>query len=365
MGQRVFEPAFGNRPSCLVGREGVVEGFVNGLREAPGSRDRSTLLLGQRGSGKTVLLWEFADRARDCGFVVATPTICDDGMLERIVEKVQDDGSRYAKETKARLVGGSVGALGFSAGLEFEHEVQQTKSAQFRLTQLCRRLTEQGHGVLILVDEVQAASTELRQLVALYQELVGQRLDVALVMAGLPAAVSATLNDHVLTFLNRANKVELEALKVREVDSYYALAFRQAGIEVPDDLRLKAAQATKGSPYMLQLVGYELVLQAREGSVDEGVFNTAIAYAQEDFENDVCKTTLAALSDRDVDFLRAMAVDERPSRIADIANRMGVTADYAQKYRRRLISAGVIEAPRRGEVAFAVPYLADFLRSDE
>ena len=51
--------------------------------------------------------------------------------------------------------------------------------------------------------------------------------------------------------------------------------------------------------------------------------------------------------------------------MADVAERMGVTSDYAQKYRRRLIDAGVIESPRRGYVAFAVPYLADYLRNDE
>ena len=32
-----------------------------------------------------------------------------------------------------------------------------------------------------------------------------------------------------------------------------------------------------------------------------------------------------------------------------------------QPYRKRLIDAGIIEAPRRGELIFAVPYLADFL----
>ena len=41
---------------------------------------------------------------------------------------------------------------------------------------------------------------DIRRLVIAYQELVGEGLDVALVMAGLPGAVSATLNDHVLTF---------------------------------------------------------------------------------------------------------------------------------------------------------------------
>lgn len=59
-----------------------------------------------------------------------------------------------------------------------------------------------------------------------------------------------------------------------------------------------------------------------------------------------------------------MAADEGDSRMRDIAERMGATSDYAQKYRRRLLDAGVIERARRGYVRFAVPYLADYLRCE-
>ena len=217
----------------------------------------------------------------------------------------------------------------------------------------------------MLIEEVQANIPELRQLVVAYQELVGQRLDVAIAMAGLPASVSATLNDHVLTFLNRARKVALEPLEIHEVDAFFAKAFDELGIAIEPDLRREAATATKGSPYMLQLVGHNIVLYANGGdAVNKEVLSQALASSREDFENDVCHTTLAALSERDVDFLRAMAVDERESRMAAIAERMGVTPDYAQKYRKRLIDAGIIETPRRGAVTFAVPYLADYLKKE-
>lgn len=76
------------------------------------------------------------------------------------------------------------------------------------------------------------------------------------------------------------------------------------------------------------------------------------------------KTTLAALSERDIDFLKAMSCDQGESSISEIARRMNATADYAQKYRKRLIDAGIICASSRGKVEFAVPYLADCLRKD-
>jgi type II secretory pathway predicted ATPase ExeA len=359
----VFSPSFGNRPSRLVGREPVIQGFCRGLQSAPGNRERAVLLLGQRGTGKTVLLWELADRARELGYVVASPTVAAEGMLGRIVEKIQDDGERYVSGHKTSLAGASIGALGFSAGLQFSREVQESKSFQYKLSHLCRELSAQGHGVVVLVDEVQANSPEVRELVIAYQELVGERANVALVMAGLPDAVSATLNDHVLTFLNRARKVELGPLAVGEVDAYFASAFEEAGVRVTPEARAAAARATDGSPYLLQLVGHYVVAYAKaDGTVDDAVVVEAVAAARGDFENDVCRTALAPLSDRDEDFLCAMARDEGPSKMSDVAARMEATPDYAQKYRRRLMDAGIIRAPRRGEVEFAVPYLGDYLR---
>ncbi len=321
------------------------------------------MMLGQRGSGKTVLLWELADRAREEGFVVANPTVASEGMLERIVEKIQDDGERYVKNQRARVTGGTLGALGFSAGLQFSRDVQESKSFQYKLTSLCRKLASQQRGVLILVDELQANSPEIRQLVIAYQEIVGEGLDIALVMAGLPGAVSATLNDHVLTFLNRARKMTLDPLSTSDVDAFFARSFEKLRLSVSPDLRREAARATQGSPYLLQLIGHNVVAYAPEnGVVGEKELGDALASAQADFESDVCGTALAALSGKDVEFLQAMACDDGASRIADVAERMGVTQDYAQKYRRRLIDAGVIEAARRGEVSFAVPHLASYLR---
>ena len=173
------------------------------------------------------------------------------------------------------------------------------------------------------------------------------------------------LNDRVLTFLNRARKVTLEPLSVGDVDAYYQRAFEELDLDIPSDLRLDAARATQGSPYMLQLIGYNIANRCQAGErVTQELVDGAIGASKVDFENDVCETTLAALSDQDIAFLAAMADDEDTvSRISDVAERMSVTPDYAQKYRRRLIDAGVIEQARRGYVRFAVPYMADYLRS--
>lgn len=71
---------------------------------------------------------------------------------------------------------------------------------------------------------------------------------------------------------------------------------------------------------------------------------------------------LAPLSGVDRRFLAAMAIDDGPSRMGDVAERMGVDAVYAGQYRLRLLTAEIIHAPARGIVDFTLPYLRQYLR---
>ena len=67
-----------------------------------------------------------------------------------------------------------------------------------------------------------------------------------------------------------------------------------------------------------------------------------------------------------MEFLEAMLADEgRPRLVADIAERMGKSTNYARVYRTRLLEQGVIDAPRRGYVTFEMPLLREYLSDDE
>lgn len=361
----IFAPSFGNRPGKLIGRDDVISNFLEGLESPPGSKERAVLFLGQRGSGKTVLLLELADLARDKGFIVASPTIVSAGMQERIVEKLQDEGEKFLRMKKLKLTGGSLGAFGFSAGLQFSDTDRETKSFSYKLSKLCEALNSKGKGLLLLIDEVQANNADLKELIISYQELVGKNCNIAIALAGLPGAISSTLNDKVLTFLNRARKVELKALDITDVDLFYKQAFDAAGITLTDILRKQMAEATKGSPYMMQLVGHYVMKYAKgQRKVTEMECLAALRSAEEDFINDICRTALNTLSENDVKFLQAMAEDPEECWMADIAARMKVKADYVQIYKRRLVSAGVIEQHARGKVRFAMPYLRECLAGD-
>lgn len=356
----LFQPTFGNRPEQYIGRDGVIEQFMAGLKEPVGSRNRCTLFLGQRGMGKTALLLELSDRAQKAGYVVARVT-AHEGMPQAIIEQFQLNGSKFFNDDKRKLTGVTAGAMGFSFGLSFSEAAERQYGFRSKMSLLCDKLAEKGKGALILIDEVRT-SVAMREVASAYQELVGDRKNVAIAMAGLPHAVSSVLNDSVLTFLNRAIKVELGTISTQLIRAYYEKAFRMIGITISDELLDRAALSTRGFPYLMQLIGYYVIQYTpKGGTVTDDVMDKSEKAAMKDMEDNVFKPILTPLSDNDRVFLRALARCGGTATTFKLQAKLGKKGPAIQPYRKRLIEAGVIEAPRRGELVFAVPYLADFL----
>lgn len=356
-----FVPSFGNRPKHLVGRESVLNQFEMVFRSVPGSRERALVILGQRGSGKTVLLLELAEMARKKGFIVSDPTVVSKGMQNRIIEKLSDEYPYYSSSSQKKISGGSVSVLGFGAGIQFNNQTAEERSFSWKISEFCKKANEDHHGVMILIDEVKSGNEELKEIVIAYQEMVGEGLDVAIVFAGLPMAVSSLLNDHVLTFLNRAVKIELPLLRIDDIEIYYRKAFASIGISISDSLIRQAAEETCGSPYLMQLIGHYIALNYDEG-FSESQFRDSLEYAKKTFKNDICGTSLASLSKLDICFLSAMSEDDGESSVEDISIRMKKNASFVQTYKRRLQQCGIIKASGWGLVSFAIPYLKEYLR---
>ena len=358
--QGLFQPTFGNRPEQYIGRDGVIDQFMAGLKEPIGSRNRCTLFLGQRGMGKTALLLELSDRASKEGYVVARVT-AHEGMSQAIIEQFQLNGSKYFNDEKRKLTGMTASVLGFSFGLTFSEAAERQYGFRSKMSLLCDKIAEKDKGALILIDEVRT-SAAMREVAAAYQELVGDRKNVAIAMAGLPHAVSNLLNDSVLTFLNRATRVELGLISTNLIRAYYERAFNSIKIEASDDILDRAALSTRGFPYLMQLIGYYVIQYTPErGVVTDSIMDKAEKSAMGDMEKNVFEPILNPLSDNDKIFLKALARCGGTVTTAKLQAELGREGPAIQPYRKRLIEAGVIEAPRRGELVFAVPYLAEYL----
>lgn len=366
MEDTIFAPSFGNRPSYFVGREAILNRIKNSLDSLPGSKERALIILGQRGNGKTVMLWEIADIAISMGYIVAKPTVSTSNMLEIILEKVMDASKDAIKDNKPKITGANVGLFGFSAGLDMQIPDEYGKSFNYKIKKIAEKLTQNGKGLIILIDELQANSEEIKQLVITYQEMVGEGYNVALVMAGLPGAISTVLNDKVLTFLNRATKIELDSLKAYDIRIFYEKSFNKLGFIVSNEQLDYMVDCTNGSPYMMQLIGHNITLgMEKKEKLSDAKLEKALEYSRKDFVNDICKTTLLALSDKDREFLYCMSMDDEVSDMNDVSKRMGVTPDYARRYRSRLVDAGVIRAVARGKVCFELPLVKEYLKENE
>jgi hypothetical protein len=364
MSTDAFLPAFGNRPKHSIGRRGLTTDFIEGLSLPTGHHKRATLLIGQRGTGKTALLLEFAELAERNNYVPARVTASDD-MLAEIIQTIQVNGTRFIPDSKTRVKGFSAGALGFSFGLTFTDETETQFGFRIKLGLLSDELAKHGKGILILVDEVRSNTPQMRSLATTYQHLIGEGKNIAITMAGLPSSMSAVLNDDILTFLNRAHKLYLEPLPYGEISVCYATEFANQGKTIKPNLLEEIVIATKGYPYLFQLIGYYILSYAQSSDVITAeIVEQTIRSSKREMIDSIFSAALKPISARDRDFLQAMAKDIKDSRIADIKERMGVTQSYAQTYRTRLIEAGVIAPTRRGELTFVIPYLGEYLRGE-
>ena len=356
-----FSPTFGYLPKYFVGRDKEISEFMEGMAGSPGHPNRTTFFIGQRGMGKTVLLLELAERSREAGFIVVR-VVAGETMLDEIIEGIQIAGERHTKEKKTPVKTVNAGAFGFSVGLTFTEEIRHNFGFGTKLSLLCEALTKRKKGVLFLIDEIQASTPQMRMFATAYQHLVGDGMNVAVAMAGLPHAISSVLNDKILTFLNRARKVELNPLPIADVGICYAKALRYLKVEFDANTLDAAACATDGYPYLLQLVGYHMLkFLGDEAVLTAAMVELAVSNSKRALASDVLLPCLNPLSAEDRRFLKAMAIDDKESRVSDIRDRMKVEKSHTQTYRRRLMDAGLIHSTSRGMLAFSIPYLGSYL----
>lgn len=358
-----FKPTAGGEPPLLIGRERVVRDFDKGLDNGVGAPGRIMLITGARGTGKTVMLTVLGDKARAHKWDVIEET-ASDGLCERLVSELCSKDSLIDKLTFAPSI--TIAGASVSLGEAELSPKRMPETLRKAMSARLDALEKRDAGLMISVDETQAASrADLIAIATAIQHQIREKRNVSIVFAGLPQMISDLFDDEVITFLRRARTNVLANVPIDEVKESFAQTFEDSGMSLDTSLVEKAAVATAGYPYMIQLVGYYIwdAADARESTViskedvDEG-----IREARVDLDNAVCVPELHGLSKNDRAYLEAMAVSDGPSGTSEVAKRMGRSAKYAATYRKRLLDAYVIRQTDRGEVDFAVPFLREYLR---
>lgn len=354
-----FKPTAGKTPPLLVGRELIRQDFADGLAYGPGSPGRLMRVTGTRGSGKTVMLTDLGNIARDMGWFVIDET-ASPGLCTRLVAALSPEGPLDQIVVKPEILGVSLGEARF----------QRDRMPLTLREALDRRLgkTPRDAGVLVTIDEVQAADrADLIAIATACQHAIREEKNVAFVFAGLPEAISDLLNDSVLTFLRRAKAEELGSVATSDAAWALQTGMESSGMRVDNGLVQQAAEATFGYPYMIQLVGYHVWQAAvrrmgEVGTVEKPDVDQGIEAAITGLDVDVIEPALRGLSPTAQSFLAAMAEDDGPSSVADVAARMGKTPAYANTYRTRLIETRLVEPAGWGRLSLTVPYMREYLR---
>ncbi len=365
-----FSPSFGVSPPLLVGRDDLIDEFVEAVEDGPGAAARATLYTGPRGAGKTVLLNAIEDRTRAKGWLVVSET-ASPGFVDRInrqhLPRLLRDFDPEAVHRRLSGFSVALGPLG-SGGVTWDTLESHVVAAGLRnqIELLTDLLVEREAGLLITLDEIhQNQIAELRDLATAVQHAFREGRELAFVGAGLMSAISDVVNDEVLTFLRRADRHHLGSVDRGDVQRAIREPIEMAGRVMSEEALDVMVSGTRGYPFLIQLVGAQTWrLHPNETDITVEDAQEGVSRALRRLGTLVYEPALSGASAIDRTFLLAMAKDDGPSKMADIQERLGVDVNYASQYRLRLIAAELIESSSHGYVDFALPYLREYLRDE-
>lgn len=363
-----FRASLGSSPPLLVGRDEVIEDFALALREGPGAHERISLLVGARGVGKTVLLNELEDTATRQGWLAFSETATE-GFVESLKQQVvQFLDAELSKAKRSLQVGPSF--------LRYKRESQDSGSTGDSLRSLLGQALDvvaerdkfngQPTGILITIDELHYVHQhEITEFATTVQHLVRENREIAVVLAGIPTSIRPLLASqdgrNPITFLRRANRIDLGTIPASKVRDGLEVPAAEAGRTWDERALRYAVEASGGYPFMIQLIGNFAWRFANDEVISLDAAQKGVAKARKKLGQLVHEPALSDLSSEDRRFLAAMSLDDGPSKITELAKRLGVSDQQAYNYRARLHEADLVTIDR-GTADFVLPFLREHLR---
>lgn len=365
-----FSPIFGGKPDVFFGREKILNHFEHAMIDI-GSDDRAIFITGTRGSGKTALLEQLSIRARS-----HKRKVIDLGPENTIMQIIYALAG-YDEVTKTVNPQANLNILGtgggFSAGSVSKTEHIGRDNLQDLLLDAC---SDHKNSILITIDEIQKVPIEdVSSICNAFQMVSRKGGDIMLAVAGLPYAYSRVIKHEGCTYLRRASHEELGLFTWEEAsDSFNKIFSEIKNLNISASIIDTLNQACYGHPYIMQLMGYHLIMHIndhtteKKHSVTDSEAQFAITNALYAYEQRALKPLLDELPNSEQNYLIKMSECLDTDRLADtseIARRSGVSLNKLSKPRAYLIDHGIIASPRQGKVMFCIPYLADYVKKNE
>lgn len=380
-----FAPGAGSRPPELAGRDLILEAArIACGRSLNGRSARSLMLLGLRGTGKTVLLNEIGRIAQAEGLLVSKVESPERESLARLIypemRKVMRSLSSVeaAKQFTTRGLRGlrsfasifKIDIAGIEVGVEPEPGFADSGDLQYDLPDLFNAIGQAaqaaGKGWILLIDEVQYLSeADLSALIVSIHRMSQDGLPVLLVGAGLPQV--ARLAGEAKSYAERLFLYPT----VDALDQQSAIQAIQKPIVDEGALIEKSAldtivNKTRGYPFFLQEWASTAWNHAEGPEITIADVNLSYAETLASLDEGFFRVRIDRLTKAEVQFVKAMSkLGDGPYAMSDIAKDMGRTLSSLGPTRANIISKGMIYSTDHGYLNFTVPLFAEFMRRQE
>jgi AAA ATPase domain len=378
-----FSPGAGSPPPELVGRDPILEQARVLLGRVKQKKpEKSMLLTGLRGVGKTVLLNEIKRMADSDGYHTISieahegkafgPLIAP--YLRRLLYDLDRIAGAGDKVKRGLAVLRSfVGALrftisDFSIGLDIDPEKGSADSGDLEIdlpnlfVAIGEAAQDRNSAVAIFIDEIQYFSKkELGALIMAMHKIQQQQLPLVLLGAGLPilpglAGESKSYAERLFSF------PIIGALSQQDTAKALQEPAQEAGVAFENTALDEVFLLTKGYPYFLQEWGYVAWNLATTSPITLQIVRDARKAVIPRLDENFFRVRFDRLTPSEKNFLRAIAeLGPGAHRTGDIAEILKVKVTSLGPVRAKLINKGMIFSPAHGEMDFTVPLFDDFM----
>lgn len=348
-----------------------------------GRPEKSLMLTGLRGVGKTVLLNEIRRMAKAESYHTLLIEAHEDKalgvLLAAPLKKLFFELDRLAQagdraKRGLRVLRSFIGALKLKVGdlelgLDIEPETGAADSGDIEidLPNLFEALgdaaKEKGSAVAILIDEIQYLDQkELGAIIMAMHRMQQRQLPVVLVGAGLPvlpglAGDSKSYAERLFAF------PDVGALNEDDAGRAISEPAASEGVELTPAALAETYRSTQGYPYFIQEWGYQIWNLAQSSPIDMDVVHSAAEQVTRRLDENFFRVRFDRLTPGEKNFLRAMAeLGPGAHRTSDIAACQGVKVQSIGPVRASLIKKGMIYSPSYGDLAFTVPLFDAFMK---
>lgn len=345
--------------------------------------EKSLLLTGLRGVGKTVLLLEIERLAKENGYRSILIEAHENKRLAALLaphlrrllfelDRIKGAGDKVRRGLgvlKSFLGAIKVGLGDFEFSLDIDPETGSADSGDLEadlpslLVAVAEAAEEKQTAVAILIDEIQYFTTEeLSALIMAMHQMQQRQLPLILVGAGLPilpalAGESKSYAERLFSFPDIGALSKPEAIKALRDPA------RKANVDFDQDALDDIVHRTQGYPYFIQEWGYQCWNHAPQSPIALKVTLEAGAEVKKRLDKNFFRVRFDRLTPREKEYLRAMAeLGAGPYRTSDIADTLGVKITTLGPVRANLIKKGMIYSPEHGDMAFTVPLFDEFMR---